>query len=163
MTRLRQAHGKLHLPRLCRGIEQWLEVKRLEASKENDRVKDIYRRRSAVIAFRAAVVFHILKGSKKESKACLEFAKLMADYCLEEQMKCFGHALRNQYENCQSEQSQSWTNKSIYDMLNETFTKDDLKALKPDCSASGLRTIIMRWKKDGLIIQIGQGLYKKTS
>ena len=163
VTRLRQAHGELHLPRLCRGIEEWLEVKRLEASKVNDRVKDIYRRRSAVIAFRSAVVFHILKGSKKESKACLEFAKLMADYCLEEQMKCFGHALRNQYENCQSEQSQSWTNKSIYDMLNETFTKDDLKALKPDCSASGLRTIIMRWKKDGLIIQIGQGLYKKTS
>ncbi|MBO6146589.1 MAG: hypothetical protein J6O70_03315, partial [Lachnospiraceae bacterium] len=38
-----------------------------------------------------------LSGKDKETKACLDFALMMADYCLMEQIKTFGEALQSQY------------------------------------------------------------------
>ena len=45
---------------------------------------DELRKRSAVIAFRCAVVFHLLSGCERESRACIDFMLMMADYVLEE-------------------------------------------------------------------------------
>ena len=38
------------------------------------------------IAFRCAVIFHLLSGYKKESKACIDFMLMMADYVLKNRM-----------------------------------------------------------------------------
>ena len=53
---LQEADGFYDTPRLRKTIDEWLEEKRVEASMAMDRVKDIYRRRSAVIGFRCGVV-----------------------------------------------------------------------------------------------------------
>lgn len=163
VTRLRNAQGEINLPRLRNAIDGWLEEKRLEAMKDDDKAKDTYRRRAAVIAFRCGTIFHILSGTKKVSKACLDFTIMMADYCLEQQLKLFGKELRDQLANAQNEPGNYSSNKKIYDMLPEVFTKDDLRALKPDCTDGALRNIIMRWKQAGLIKQISPNQWMKTS
>ena len=163
VTRLRSFTGLVDVPRLRKAIEAWVEEKRVEAAKDIDHVKDIYRKRAAVIGFRCGVIFHLLSGKDKESKACLDFALMMAEYCLSQQIKVFGEALRNEYVSAQDECQRYGVNHSIFDQLAPAFSREDLKALKHDCSDSGIRNIIMRWKRDGWIEPIDRNHWQKTS
>ena len=152
VTRLRSFSGLVDTPRLRKAIEEWVEQKRVEAAKDIDHVKDTYRKRAAVIGFRCGVIFHLLSGKDKETKACLDFALMMADYCLMEQIKTFGEALRNEYVNAQDECRRYGVNHSVFDQLAPTFTIDDLRALKRGyCSETAMRMIISRWMRDGWI------------
>ena len=162
VTRLRGFSGLVDVPRLRKAIEAWVEEKRVEAAKDIDRVKDTYRKRAAVIGFRCGVIFHLLDvGSRKlksqtsnlkESKACLDFALMMAEYCLGQQISVFGEALRNEYVNASDECQRYSANHSVFDQLAPSFTMNDLRSLKRGfCGESALRNIITRWKRDGWI------------
>ena len=165
VTRLRAFSGLIDTPRLRKAIEQWVEQKRVEAAKDIDHVKDTYRKRAAVIGFRCGVIFHLLEGRSaegrllptgrkkdKESKACIDFALMMAEYCLSQQIKAFGEALQNQYVDAHEECQRYGANHSVFDQLAPTFTIDDLRALKRGyCSESAMRMIISRWMRDGWI------------
>ncbi|SEN05377.1 Protein of unknown function [Prevotella sp. ne3005] len=152
VTRLRSYSGLVDTPRLRKAIEEWVEQKRIEAAKDIDHVKDTYRKRAAVIGFRCGVIFHLLSGRDKETKACLEFALMMADYCLSQQIKAFGEALQNQYVDAHEECQRYGANHSVFDQLAPTFTIDDLRALKRGyCSETAMRVIISRWMRDGWI------------
>ena len=165
VTRLRAFSGLIDTPRLRKAIEQWVEQKRVEAAKDIDHVKDTYRKRAAVIGFRCGVIFHLLEGRSaegrllptgrkkdKETKSCLDFALMMADYCLMEQIKTFGEALQSQYVDASEECQRYGANHSVFDQLAPTFTIDDLRALKRGyCSETAMRMIISRWMRDGWI------------
>ncbi|UKK63277.1 DUF3987 domain-containing protein [Prevotella communis] len=179
VTRLRAFSGLIDTPRLRKAIEQWVEQKRVEAAKDIDHVKDTYRKRAAVIGFRCGVIFHLLEthpqplpvrdGSgqtqvkelstplphregKGESRNCIKFALMMAEYCLSQQIKAFGEALQNQYVDAREECQRYGANHSVFDQLAPTFTLDDLRALKRGyCSESAMRMIISRWMRDGWI------------
>ena len=179
VTRLRAFSGLIDTPRLRKAIEQWVEQKRVEAAKDIDHVKDTYRKRAAVIGFRCGVIFHLLEthpqplpvrdGSgqtqvkelstplphregKGESRNCIKFALMMAEYCLSQQIKAFGEALQNQYVDAHEECQRYGANHSVFDQLAPTFTIDDLRALKRGyCSESAMRMIISRWMRDGWI------------
>ena len=152
VTRLRSFTGLVDVPRLRKAIEAWVEEKRVEAAKDIDHVKDTYRKRAAVIGFRCGVIFHMLSGCARENKACIDFALMMAEYCLQQQIKVFGEALRNEYVNAQDECQRYGANHSIFDQLAPSFTMDDLRALKRGyCGESALRNIITRWRRDGWI------------
>mgnify|MGYP002857459812 CR=1 FL=1 len=163
VTRLRAFSGLIDTPRLRKAIEEWVEAKRVEAAKDIDHVKDTYRKRAAVIGFRCGVIFHLLSDAKKETKACLDFALMMAEYCLSQQMKAFGEALRNEYISAQDECQRYGANHSVFDQLAPTFSRDDLRALKSGTTESGLRNIVMRWKRDGWIVPIDRHHWSKTS
>jgi len=163
VTRLRSFTGLIDTPRLRKAIEAWVEEKRVEAAKDIDHVKDTYRKRAAVIGFRCGVIFHLLSGKDKESKSCLDFALMMAEYCLKQQIKVFGEALRHEYVNAQEECQRYGVNHSIFDQLTPAFSREELKALKSDCTDSGIRNIIMRWKRDGWIEPIDRNHWQKTS
>ena len=163
VTRLRSFTGLVDTPRLRKAIEAWVEEKRVEAAKDIDHVKDTYRKRAAVIGFRCGVIFHMLSGCAKESKACLDFALMMAQYCLDQQMKAFGEALRNEYVNAQDECQRYGANHSIFDQLAPSFSMDDLRALKRGyCGESALRNIITRWRRDGWIEKTDSKHWHKT-
>ncbi len=162
VTRLRSYTGLIDVPRLRKAIEAWVEEKRVEAAKDIDHVKDVYRKRAAVIGFRCGVIFHLLSGKDKEGKACLDFALMMAEYCLSQQIKTFGEALQNQYVDARNECQRYGANHSVFDQLAPTFSRDDLRALKHDCSESGLRNVIMRWKRDGWIEPIDRHHWRKV-
>ena len=163
VTRLRSFSGLIDTPRLRKAIEEWVEEKRVEAAKDIDHVKDTYRKRAAVIGFRCGVIFHLLSGCARESKACLDFALMMAEYCLRQQIKTFGEALQNQYVDASDECQRYGVNHSVFDQLAPSFTMDDLRALKRGyCGESALRNIITRWKRDGWIEKTDSKHWHKT-
>ena len=164
VTRLRAYSGYVDTPRLRKAIDQWVEQQRVIALKDIDHVKDIYRRRAAVIGFRCGVIFHLLSGCSKESKACLDFALMMAEYCLSQQIKVFGQALQNQYVDAQTECQRYGENNSIFDQLPPTFTADDLAALKrSSVSRNTIIKIISRWNRDGWVEKVDTKRWSKVS
>ena len=164
VTCLRSFSGLVDTPRLRKAIEAWVEEKRVEAAKDIDHVKDTYRKRAAVIGFRCGVIFHMLSGCAKESKACLDFALMMAEYCLKQQIKAFGEALESQFVDARDECVRYGSNHSIFDQLSPAFTMDDLRALKRGfCSESGLRKIISRWYRDKWIEKTDKTHWKKLN
>ena len=164
VTRLRSYSGFVGTPRLCKAIETWVEEKRVEAAKDIDRVKDIYRKRAAVIGFRCGVVFHLLSGGNRESKACLDFALMMADYTLQQQIAVFGETLESQFIDARSECQRYGSNHSVYDQLPPSFTMGDLRSLKRGfCGESALRKIISRWYRDKWIEKTDKAHWKKVA
>ena len=163
VTCLRSYSGLVDTPRLRKAIEEWVEQKRVEAAKDIDHVKDTYRKRAAVIGFRCGVIFHLLSGKDKETKACLDFALMMAEYCLMEQIKTFGEALQSQYVDASEECQRYGANHSVFDQLAPTFTIDDLRALKRGyCSETAMRMIISRWMRDGWISKTDRHHWSKV-
>ena len=163
VTRLRSYSGYVDTPRLRKAIDQWVEEQRVMALKDVDHVKDTYRRRAAVIGFRCGVIFHLLTGRVKESNACVEFATMMADYCLNQQIKVFGVALQNQYVDAQQECQRYGANNSIFDQLPPTFTADDLAALKPaNVPRNSIIKIISRWNRDGWVVKADSKRWSKA-
>jgi hypothetical protein len=160
---LRKANGLIDTPRLRKAIGDWVEEKRVEAAKDIDRVKDTYRKRAAVIGFRCGVIFHLLTGKERETQPCIDFALMMAEYCLNLQIKTFGEVLMSQYVEAKNECQRYGTNHSVFDQLAPTFSRDDLRALKPECSKSGLRNVVMRWKRDGWIEAIDRHHWRKMT
>ena len=173
VTKLRSYSGFIDTPRLRKAIDQWVEEQRVIALKDIDHVKDTYRRRAAVIGFRCGVIFHLLESTqkepsllckKRESKACLDFALMMAEYCLQQQIKVFGQALQNQYVDAQQECQRYGANNSIFDQLPPTFTADDLAALKPSSvPRNSIIKIISRWNRDGWISKADQKRWSKVA
>ena len=164
VTRLRSFSGLVDTPRLRKAIEAWVEEKRVEAAKDIDHVKDTYRKRAAVIGFRCGVIFHMLSGCAKESKACIDFALMMAEYCLKQQIKAFGEALESQFVDARDECIRYGSNHSIFDQLSPAFTMDDLRALKRGfCSEAGLRKIISRWYRDKWIEKTDKTHWRKLT
>ena len=163
VTRLRSYSGLIDTPRLRKAIGDWVEEKRVEAAKDIDRVKDTYRKRAAVIGFRCGVVFHLLSGCERESKACLDFALMMADYCLTQQMNAFGEALQSQYVNAGDECRRYGSNHSVFDQLPPLFTMDDLRALKQGfCGEAALRKTVSRWCHDNWIEKSDKTHWRKV-
>ncbi len=164
VTRLRSFTGVFDVPRLRKAIEAWVEEKRVEAAKDIDHVKDTYRKRAAVIGFRCGVIFHLLSGAARETKACLDFALMMAEYCLKQQIKAFGEALESQFVDARDECIRYGSNHSIFDQLSPAFTMDDLRSLKRGfCSEAGLRKIISRWYRDKWIEKTDKTHWKKLN
>ena len=162
VTRLRSYSGFIDTPRLRKALERWVEEKRVEAAKDIDRVKDTYRKRAAVIGFRCGVVFRLLEG--KESNKCLDFALMMAEYCLQGQIAAFGEALEGQFTDARSECQRYGSNHSVYDQLPPTFSMGDLRALKRGfCGEVALRKIISRWYRDHWIEKTDKTHWKKIS
>ena len=162
VTRLRSVSGYVDTPRLRKVIDEWAEEKRVKALKDIDHVADTYRRRAAVIGFRCGVIFHLLSGCVRESKACLDFALMMAEYCMQQQVKTFGETLQNQFVDAQSECQRYGANNSVFDQLPPVFSLEDLGALKREnMPRNSLIKIISRWNRDGWIDKIDHNRWQK--
>ena len=146
-----------------KAIDRWSEEKRLEALADDSVEMDIFRRRAGVIGFRSGVIHHLLTRNTAESNASVNFAILIAEYCLYQQLRLWGPQLRAALdENIQPAYYESG-NTRLFDQLEDMFTLADLGKLKGDgTNESTLRTIVFRWKKAGWIICIERGKYKKV-
>ena len=159
--RLSELKGYVDTPRLRKAISKWVEEKRILALKNNDEVMDNFRRRAAVIAFRCAVVFHLLSGEERESKACVDFMLMMADYCLDTQMRMLGNMIESQQAQNAPAEVRTISDKNTYDKLPKEFTYADVKDAKgPGYSDSTLRSYVKRWKEHGIIEEASSGRNK---
>ncbi|MBP5500153.1 MAG: VirE protein [Bacteroidales bacterium] len=160
--RLSELKGYVDTPRLRKAIGKWVEEKRILALKNNDEVMDNFRRRAAVIGFRCAVVFYLLSGEERESKACVDFMLMMADYCLDTQMRMLGNMIESQQAQNAPAEVRTISDKTTFDKLPKEFTYADVKDAKgPGYSDSSYRSSVSRWKKFELIEEIGVGANKK--
>ena len=159
--RLSELKGYVDTPRLRKAISKWVEEKRILALKNNDEVMDNFRRRAAVIAFRCAVVFHLLSGEEHESKACVDFMLMMAEYCLDTQMHMLGNMIESQQAQNAPSEVRTISDKNTYDKLPKEFTYADVKDAKgPGYSDSTLRSYVKRWKEHGIIEEASSGRNK---
>ena len=165
---LQSSYGDIELPRLAKKMERWCNDRADEARIANDSVTDTFRKRSAIIGFRCAVVYYLLENAdndddnKVESDNMLKFAELMADYCLYHQCKLFGEEFLNKRL---SEQRSYNVRPRInyFEQLKETFTFEDLRMVRTNANVGALRTMLSRWKQDGLIEEIAKNQWRKSS
>ncbi|MBO7051241.1 MAG: DUF3987 domain-containing protein [Prevotella sp.] len=176
VTRLRSITGFIDTPRLRKAMEKWVEEKRVEAAKDIDHVKDTYRKLAAVIGFRCGVIHYLLSAplnphcrenenpKVQEGPSSVQFAVMMAQYCLDEQLKAFGNTLRQEYIDAQSECQRYGANHSVFDQLPPVFTLDDLGALKRrDLSRKSIQRIVLRWRNDGWVEQVDKMHWEKKA
>ncbi len=148
---LRSKKGRIEVPILCKRIGQWLEEMRLKALKNMDDTIDEFRKRAAVIAFRCGVIFHLLSGKEKESRACVDFMLMMADYVLDNQLNLLGETLHNQ-QGKREPKAITIHDKTTFDRLPELFNMDNVKVAKgAGFEESTYRAAISHWVKEGLI------------
>ena len=162
VVRLKATKGFIDTPRLRETIEQWSDEKCQEAAKALDDVKDTYRKRAAVIGFRCGVVHHLLSEGEEESDKTLEFARMMADYTLAEQIALFGSMLQQSMDNNADTMQRRGRNSLIYDELPDVFGAQDIARLKGNVRKSTISMIAHRWAEMGIIMQIGHGRWKKV-
>lgn len=131
---------------LNRVMDSWIKAQREEAVRTNDRTRDTFCRRAAVVGFRAGMLVWFLYGEKDTSanrKRTGEFACWVATQMLNQ------HLLRFQID-----ESVSNTNRwmDVYNLLGEEFTRDDVeRALRITCTSTPLKKVISLWLIGGNI------------
>ncbi|MCR4836577.1 MAG: hypothetical protein K5899_09405 [Bacteroidaceae bacterium] len=139
-----QPEHMMELPFLNEWAAKWLEDMRKLAARFDNRSLDTFRRRSAVVGFRAGMIAYYLYGKqdKKTQANTCAFAQLVA-----EQMVI---SLLRRYN--VSEVSNVVHYQNIWNRLDDTFTVDDVEAVASSVGVvSPARTIVFRWKHNGLL------------
>lgn len=158
---------------LNHAIEAWLEAKRYDFLRTQNMALEIFRRRAAVVGFRAGMVAQacysaerVVDGDKNTQRyrnRIKAFALWVANYTLTALLSRFGEKV----EESQSEVKQTKVNYAdIFSTLGETFTTDDLRTIVKKCNVrSTTRLVVSRWKANGLVEKIDgtKNTYKKLN
>jgi len=159
---------EVEMPRLLKAIGGWLEDRRLEYLRDQDHPSlDIFRRRSAVIGFRAGLLCsQLTEGTKL---AC-DFALWVANYTLYQQLTLFGREMdrvldENQRMADQYESQRQGHNIQLIDQLPAEFSMQDLIQVRLQQGLSTepatLRSVVCRWIKNGMIYKQSDNLWCK--
>lgn len=167
IERLRAKQEAIDSKVLIKAVTEWSNAIARECDATKDYDRDMLRRRAGIMGQTAAVLYALLEDKRKGSvlqvsKNAIRFGLLIADYNLELQLAVF-----KDYANTASVKIEfrgsykSTKNKVLFDNLPETFTRDSLMALKK-CDRNYANTMIYRFKKEGLIEQVGDDEYRKA-
>lgn len=153
---LEAAEGEIKIPRTLKAIYQWiLEKRQLAIETMSPAIEALYKR-SAVMGARAGGIAAVLCGGK-ETNVVVEFALFIAEYVLQQQVALWGH----HFEEAESTAACSLAN--LYKELPEEFTRQELINFRVvNGQGTNVRTIIMRWKKAGMIQELGDNRYIRT-
>lgn len=135
------------------------EVQR--AAKDVDRARDVFRRRVAVRGFRLGMICYALWEKPRESdlKKCIPFIEWWMEQDLKSMLKLWGEKY-----NSLTDVVEHFVQRSVFDNLDERFTRNDVYAL---CMKQGIRTpvrrIIHEWSKIKAIEKLDNEHFKKLS
>lgn len=157
---LRSINGEINVQYLLEPINEWLEKQRLLALKENNRARDIFRKRAAVIGFRAAMsVAPCYTRTGANDERIKTFALYIADLVLKNQLKYAGDEL-NKILAMSGEASIS--KKGVFDELPIEFEENDLYiVMKKKNMKSAPRQLLYLWRKNNMVEKIEKKKYKK--
>ena len=153
-----------------KAVNLWLEDKRMSAIMTQNRALDVFRRRSAVIAFRGAMLVYYCWTRGRKNARGLTFARQrteafftwLAEYTLNRQMEKYGDTLNDCFAEVRPKSKTK--REKLFDSLGDTFSLADLQA---KCAVlavkSQAREIIYIWRKNKLIEQNENGSYKKIN
>ena len=155
---LEQAEGEIHLPKVLRSLEAWQEEKCQLAIETQSKAIDTFRRRSANIGFRAGALAYKLCGDK-ETSVVVDFALWVADFVLQQQVAQWGAELERG-----EEPKQAYPVINLFQELPEKFTREELVSLRTiNGQGKNVRMIIKRWRDNGMIQELDDKSYVKTS
>jgi hypothetical protein len=131
---------------LNRDLKKWLTEQQKEAVRTNDRTRDVFCRRSAVVGFRAGMLAWFLYGEKDtplNRRRTIAFSRWIANQMLTQ------HLLRFEIEGAGSNVNR-W--EEAYKLLKDEFTRDELAhALKATGSSSPVKQVVFRWRLLGCV------------
>lgn len=161
VKKLEADSGTYKLRRTQKCIAKWLELKRDQAMKTQSLMIDVFRKRAAVIGYRAGVIAYLL-CDKRETAVVTNFAVWVAEYVCRQQCEMFGA----QVEKTSEEQFARGTTKvmNLYNLLPADFTKQELIDIRlANFQSADVRMVIKRWKDNGLIKETKKNTYKKIA
>lgn len=127
-------------------LKEWIEKQQALAVKMNDRTRDIFCRRSAVVGFRAAMLAFFLWNEKNTPtirRNVCDFAVWVANCMLNQ------HLLRFKVNEVSTN---TFAAQKAYRQLKDSFTRDDLRiALSRAGIKTNERDILYRWRLLGVI------------
>ena len=131
---------------LNKDLKKWLTEQQEEAVRTNDRTRDVFCRRSAVVGFRAGMLAWFLYGEKStplNRKRTCAFARWVANQMLTQ------HLLRFEIDGTGSNLNR-W--EDVFEQLNEEFAREDVQnILKANGVSSPVRTVLYKWRLLGCI------------
>lgn len=147
-----QPDHMMKLDWLNTAIKQWILRQQSEAVRTDDRTRDIFCRRSAVVGFRAGMLAWFLYGEKNTPtirKNVMRFSEWVSNCMLNQ------HLLRFKVNGTDSNVNK-W--EEAYNMLGDEFTREEVKkALQTTGSESPVRITLYQWQLLGIIEPIEQG------
>ena len=173
VERLMQMKDCYELDYLNKAMDDWLEQRRLDFLRTQNMALEIFRRRAAVIGFRAGMVAvacyeaAIAKEDSNKSRydqRVKKFALWVANYALTALLSRFGEKMEEVQRDTAQRKRTVYTD--LFSELAATFTSDDLRAcVKRAGSRSPIRHIIYRWNQNGMIAKVEgvNGVYKKIT
>ena len=148
----------LKLDWLNETMEQWLKAQQMEAIKNDDRTRDIFCRRSAVVGFRAGMLAFFLWGEPRRvtptiRRSVRDFAVWVANSMLNQ------HLLRF---NIQGYGSNTMKWPEVYEKLGDEFTREDAERELANAGAdTDTRQVLYKWRLAGVIEDIRHGRAEK--
>ena len=139
-------------------LSDWLERKRLEALDDMDRTKDMFRRRSAVKAFRAAMLCVAMYDTLNAA-----IQKVIADFCLwlaDNDLR----TLCSLYDVEKNRVEKKKTGpKGILDQLPDEFTREDVYVtLLKNFKKTSVSQTLNNWLHYKRVEQVDKGVYRKV-
>lgn len=148
---------------LNKRLEAWLEAKRVEALKTMNKAEDQFRRRAAVIGFRAGMLAYYLGGCKRTLAAralASKFALWVANYVLNEQMQRFADQVNKEI----AAPKRSVHCVRVFDLMPQEFSRNELLVeLQRRAYRQPVRHVIYVWKREGLIEKTSNDTYRKVA
>ena len=193
--------GEVVLPKLEARGREWLEKIRLEAMKNDDRVKARERFRTCVTTQRMVCCImlcrvceqliqkHGLAGAetqlkqrpdlwkemlqKAQTPVMLDTYDVIADTLIDNALCFFRERIENamssrNYGGGNGERTKRGRNDSIYERLDVQFSWAQAMQFSVAAKGAGIthnsvRQMLKNWRKQGLIVQTGEGSYRKVS
>ena len=158
---LMDEEGEVDLPLINKAIEAWDEGKRQEYLQTLRYSLDVLRRRAALNGFRAGIIAYLLEG-RQETERAIQFAVWYAERCLHYQLQLYGDKI-DALNNAKLSPQASKGVIRYLDLLSAEFTQEEFQNLRQaNNELIVVKTIIWRWKKEGLVEKIDTNLWRKT-
>lgn len=173
VERLMQMKDCYELDYLNKAMDDWLEQRRLDFLRTQNMALEIFRRRAAVIGFRAGMVAVACyetgcaideKNKLRYDRRVKSFALWVANYALTALLSRFGEKMDEVQRDTAARKRTVYTD--LFAELAVTFTSDDLRAcVRRNGVKSPIRQILYCWRQNDIIAKVEgvQGVYKKIT
>ena len=171
VEQLMQMDSTFELDYLNKALEAWLEMRRHDFLRTQNMALEIFRRRAAVIGFRAGMVAAACYeaaavddevNKSRYDQRVKKFAIWVANYALTALLARFGDKMEEVQRDASPKQRTVYAD--LFAEMAATFTTDELrKATKRFGNQSPVKQIVYRWRQNGMITKVDgvSGVYRK--
>ena len=149
----------LNLEYLNKYLDKWIRAQQVEALKQDDRTRDIFCRRSAVVGFRAGMLAHFLYDAKRPTptirRNVCKFSEWVANCMLNQHLLRFNITTAGSNVN-------PW--EEVYNELGDEFLRGELETkLSQHNVDTPARMVLYKWKLLGSIVDVEEGRRGKNN